>query len=154
MAMLPQIAQTKCHHQVHLHDAEIIITAQDTILDLHLTITTGTDIGLTDQGYIPEIRDTEVIAEAIHREVTPGHITDAHTGVHLAIDTQTHIIINGIHHIGDLHCTEALPHILGITVGQDHITHTELPIQHPPNPPTALVGQTRQTRITNTKSHY
>ena len=60
MAMLPQIAQTKYHHQVPLHDTEII-PAQDTILDLHLAITTGIDIGLTGQGHIPKTTDTEVI---------------------------------------------------------------------------------------------
>ena len=78
MAMSLQIAQTKYHHQVPLHNTEIIITAQDTILDLHLSITTGTDIGLTDIGCIPKITGTEVIAGAIHREVTPGHITQEH----------------------------------------------------------------------------
>ena len=59
--------------------------------------------------------------------------------------------LTGIHHTGDLHCTEALPHILEIAVGQDHITHTELPIWHPPNPPTALAGQPGKTRIRNIK---
>ena len=81
---------------------------------------------------------TEVTARAIHREVTLGHITDAHTGAHLITDTQTHIIIDGICHTGDLHCTEALPHTLEIAIGQDHITHTELPVWHPPTPPTTL----------------
>ena len=141
MAMSMQIAQTKYHCQVPLHDTEIIIPARDTIPDLHLTITTGTDTGLTDQGHIPAVTDTEVTARAIRKEVTPGHITDIHTGAHLATDTQPHIIIDGIHHTGDLHHTEALPHILVIAVGQDHVTHTELPVWHPPNPPTALAGQ-------------
>ena len=91
-----------------------------------------------------------ITARAIHREVTAGHITDAHTGAHLTTYTQTHIIINRIQHTGDLHHTEALPHILEITVGQDHITHTKLPLWHPPNPPTALAGQPGKTRIRNT----
>ena len=59
-------------------------------------------------------------------------------------------IINGIHHTGNLHHTEALPHILGITVGQDHVTHIELPVWHPPNPPTVLAEQPGKTRIRNT----
>ena len=48
MAMLLQTAQTKYHHETLLYDTEIIILAQDTVLDLHLAITTGTDTGLTD----------------------------------------------------------------------------------------------------------
>ena len=127
MAMSLQTAQTKYHHRVLLHDTEIIIQAQDTILDLHLAITTGTDTGLTGQGHIPTVTGTEATARAIHREGTPGHITDVHTGAHLATDTKTHII-DGIHHTGDLHGTEAPPHILEITVGQDHITHIEIPV--------------------------
>ena len=51
----------------------------------------GTDTGLTGQGHIPTVTGTEVTARAIHREVTPGHITDIHTGAHLATVTQTHI---------------------------------------------------------------
>ena len=122
MAMLLQVTQTKYHHQVLLHDTEIII------VDLHLIITIGTDTGFRGQGHIPTVTGTEVTARAIYREVTPGHTTDAHTRAHLTTGTQTHIVINRIHHKGDLHCTEALPHILEIAVGQDHITHTELPI--------------------------
>ena len=90
----------------------------------------GTDTGLTDQGHIPTVTGTEVTATAIHRKVTPGHITDAHTGAHLTTDTQTLIVINGIHHTGDLHHTEAPHHILETAVGQDHITCTELPVWH------------------------
>ena len=150
MAMSLQIAQIKFHHQVHLHDTEIIILVQDTILDLHLTITTGTDTGLTGQGHINAVAGTEFTARAIHREVAPGHITDVHTGAHLTTDSQTHILINRIHHTGDLHCTEALPHILGTTVGLDDVTHTELPIWHPPNPPKALTRQHGKTRMRNT----
>ena len=77
-AMSLQIAQAKYHHQIHLHDTEIIILAQDTILDPHLAIITGTDTGLTGQDHIPAVTDTEVTAKVIHREVTPGHITDIH----------------------------------------------------------------------------
>ena len=147
--MSPQTAQTKYHHQVLLHNTEIIILAQDTVLDLHLTITTGTDTGLTGQDHILTVTGTEVTARVIHREVAPGHITDIHTGAHLTTGIQTHIVINGIHHTGDLHCTEDLPHILEIAVGQNHIPHTELPIWHSPNPPTALTGQPGKTRIRN-----
>ena len=73
---------------------------------------TRTDTGLTGQDHIPAVTDTEVTARVIHREVTPGHITDAHTEAHLSTNTPTHMVINGIHHIGDFHCTEALLHIL------------------------------------------
>ena len=147
--MLPQTAQTKYNHQVHLHDTEIIILAWDTVLDPHLTIVTGTDTGLTDEDHIPSVTYKEVTAKVIHREVTPGHITDVHTEAHLTTDTQTHIIINRIHHIGDLHCTEALPDILEIAAGQNHIPHIKLPIWHLLNPPTALTGQPGKTRIRN-----
>ena len=47
-------------------------------------------------------------------------------GVHLSTDTQTLIITDGIHHTGGLHCIGALPHILGIAVGLNHVHHTEL----------------------------
>ena len=60
VAMLLQIALTKYHNQVLLHDTEIIILTWDTILDLHLAITIGTDTGLTDQGHIPIVTGTEV----------------------------------------------------------------------------------------------
>ena len=109
--MLPQTVQTKYHHQVHLHDTDIIILAQDTILDPQLTIITGTDTGLTGQDHIPAVGDTEVTARVIHREVTPGHITDVHTEAHLTIDAQTLNVTNKTCHIGDLHCIEALLHI-------------------------------------------
>ena len=96
------------------------------LLDPHLTIITGTNRGLTGQDHIPAVTDTEVTARVIHREVTPGHITDVHTGVHLATDTQTLIVTNGIHHTGGLHHIGALLHILGIIVGLNHIPDTEL----------------------------
>ena len=127
-AMSQQTAQTKYHHQVHLHETEIIILAQDTILDPHLTIIMGTDKGLTGQDHIPTVTDTEVTVGVIQKEVTPGHITDVQTEACLTTETQTHIIIIEIHHIGDLHCKEALLHILEIAVGQNHIPHMKLPV--------------------------
>ena len=105
----------------------IPILTQDTMIDLHLTIITGTDIGLTGQDPFPTVIDTEVTARVTHREVTPGHITDVHTDAYCTTDTQTHIIIDGIHHIEDLHCTEVFPHIPEITADLDHIPHTKLP---------------------------
>ena len=126
MAMLQQTVQTKYCHEVHLQDTEITILTQDTVIDLHLTIITGTGIGLTGPDHIPTARDTEVTAGVIQREVVPGHITDAHTGAHHATDTQTHIVIDGIHHIKDLHCTEVFPHILEITVDLYHVPHTKI----------------------------
>ena len=124
--MSQQTVQTKYHHQVHLPNTEIIILAHDTILDPHLAIMTGTDTGLTGQGHIPTVTDTEVTARVIHREVAPGHITDIHTEAHLTTDAQTLIIIDRTHHIGDLHCREAFPHILEIAVGMNHIPHTKM----------------------------
>ena len=146
-AMSPQTAQTKFHHQEHLHNTEIIILAWDTILDPHLTIITGTDTGLTGQDHTPAVTGTEVTARVIHREVTPGHITDIHTEAHLATDTQTLIIINWTHQIGDIHCTEALLHILEIAVGLSLVLCTKLLILHLLNPPTALTGQSGNTSI-------
>ena len=114
--MLQQTIQTKYNHQVHLHNTENIILARETILDPHLTIITGKNTGFTGPDDIPTVTDTEVTARVIHREVTPGHITDIHTEAHLTTDIQTLIIPNRTHHIG-LHCIEALPHILEIAVG-------------------------------------
>ena len=127
MAILQQTVQTKYCHQVHLQGTEIPILTQDIMIDLHLTIITGTDIGLTGQDPIPAVTDTEVTARVIHREVVPGHITDIHTEAYLTTDTQTHIIIDGIHHIEDLHCTEVFLHIPEIIVDLDHVLHTKLP---------------------------
>ena len=126
MVMLQQTVQTKYHHQVHLHNTETIILAQDTILDPHLAIITGTNRGLTGQDHIPAVTDTEVTAGVTHRKVTPGHITDIHTEAHLATDTQTFIITDRTHHTGGPHCIEALLHILEIAVGLNHIPHTKL----------------------------
>ena len=64
-----------------------IILAQDTILDPHLAIITGTNTGLTGQDHIPPVTDTKVTAGVIHREVTLGHITDVHMETHLTTDT-------------------------------------------------------------------
>ena len=111
MVRLPQTVQAKYHHQVHLHDTEIIILAQDTVLDPHLAIITGKDTGLTGQDHIPVVTDTEVTARVIHREITPNHMTDVHTEVHITTDTQTLIITDQKHHTGGLHHIEALPHI-------------------------------------------
>ena len=88
-------------------------------------------------------------AKVIHREVTPGHITDVHAEAHLATDTQQHIVINGICHIGDLHCTEAFPHTLEIAVGLNHIPHMKSTVWHLLNLPTSLTGQPGKTRIRN-----
>ena len=96
------------------------------MLDPHLTIITGRDTGLTGQDHIPTVTDTEVTARVIHREVTPSHITDIHTEAHLTIDTQMLIITDGIHHIGSLHCIEALLHTLEIAVCLNHIPNTKL----------------------------
>ena len=68
---------------------------------------------------------------------------------HLTRDTLTHILIDGIHHIGDLHHIEALPHTLEIVVGLSHIPHTKLTIWHLLNLPTALTGQPGKIRIGN-----
>ena len=106
-----------------------------------------TDTSLTGQAHIPTVTDTEATARVVHREVAPGHIKDVHTEAHLTTETETHITTNEIQCIGDLHCTEALPHILEIAVGLNHVPHTKLPIWHLLNPPTTLTGQPGKTRI-------
>ena len=125
MDMSQQTAQTKYHHQVHLQGTEIPILTQDTMIDLHLTLIIGTDIGPTSQDPIPAVIDTEITVGLIHRGVTPGHITDAHTEAHHATDTQAHITIYKILHIEDLHHTEVFLHIPEIAVDLDHIPHTK-----------------------------
>ena len=109
----------------------------------------GTDIGLTGQDPIPAVIDTEVTATVIHLGVTPGHITDAHTGAHHTTDTQAHIAINEILHIEDLHHTEVFPHIPEIAVDLDHIHCTKTLTCHLLNHPTAPTGQPGKTRIRN-----
>ena len=127
MALSQQTVQTKYCHQVHLQGTEIPILTQDTVIDLHLTIITGTDIGLTGQDPIPTVIDTEVTARVLHRE---NHSRSYHRCSHrstlCATDTQAHITINEILHIGDLHHTEVFPHIPEITVDLDHIPHTKM----------------------------
>ena len=120
--MLWHTVQTKYHHPVHLQGTKITILTQDTVIDPHLAIITGTGIGLTGQDPIPTVIDTEVTARVIHREVTPGHITDAHC----TKDTQTHIAIDKIFHIEDLHHTEVFQHIPEIPVHLDHVPHTKI----------------------------
>ena len=127
MPMLWQTAQTRYCHQVHLQGTEIPILTQDTMIDLHLAIITGTDIGLTGQDPIPTVIDTEVTARVTHREVAPGHITDAPTEAHCTTDTQAHIAITEILHIEDLHHTEVFLHVPEISVDLDHIPCTKIP---------------------------
>ena len=93
MAMSQQTVQTRYHHWVHLQGTEIPILPQGTVIDLHLTIATGTDIGPIGQDPIPAVIETEVTVGVIHKEVPPGHTTDAHTEAHHATDTQMHITI-------------------------------------------------------------
>ena len=95
--------------------------------ELHSAIITGTDIGLIGQDPIPAVIDTEVTARVIHKEVTPGHITDAHTEAHHTTDTQAHIIIAEIHHIADLCHTKAFLHVPEIAVDLDHVPHIKYP---------------------------
>ena len=121
--MLQQTVQTKYCHQVHLEGIEIPILTQDTMIDLHLTTITGTDIGLTSQDPIPTVTDREATVRVIHRKVTLDHITEAH---HIT-DTQIHIIIDGIHHTEDLHHTEVFPHIPEIAEDLDNMPCTKLP---------------------------
>ena len=127
MAMSQQTVQTRYHHQVHLQGTEISILPQGTMIDLHLAITTGTDIGPIGHDPIPTVIDTEVTVRVTHKEVTPGHTTDIHTEAHCATDTQTHITIDMIHHIEDLHHTEVFPHIPETSVDLDKVHYTEIP---------------------------
>ena len=125
--MSQQTVQTSYHHQAHLQGAEIPILPQGTMIDLHLTIATGTDIGPIGQDLITTFIGTEVTVRVIHKEVTPGHTTDTYTEAHHATDTQAHIAIDGICHIEDLHHTEISPHIPKTAVGLDNVHCTEIP---------------------------
>ena len=100
---------------------ENIILARDTGLDPFLGIITETDTGLADPDHIHALKGIEVTVKITHREVTPGHITDAPTEAHHATDTQTLIVTDGTHHIGGLPHIEALLCILETTVGLDHV---------------------------------
>ena len=95
--------------------------------------------------------DTEVTVEITHREVTPGHITNASTEAHHATDTQTLIVTDGTHHIGGLPHIEALLCILETAVGLYHVLCTKLAKQHLLNLHTALTRQHGNTRIRNIK---
>ena len=149
MVMSLHTVQTKYHHQVHLHNADIIILAQGTVLDPHLAMIIGTDTGLTGQDHIPAFANTEVTAGVIHREVAPGHTTDIHTEAHLTTDTQPLIVTDKSHHTGGLHHIEALPHIQVIVVDLNHVPHTKLLVRHLLNPHTVLTRHPRNTRIRN-----
>ena len=87
MVMQQQTAQTRYHHQAHLHTMEDIILAQDTGLDPLLGIITGTDTGLADPDHFCALTGIEVTVKITHREVTLGHITDAPTEAHCTTDT-------------------------------------------------------------------
>ena len=82
MAMLQQTVQTRYQHWVHLQGAEIPILPKGTVIDLHLAIATGTDIGPIGQDPIPTVIDTEVTVRVIQKEVAVGHTTDVHTEAH------------------------------------------------------------------------
>ena len=113
--------------QVHLQGTEIPILPLGTMIDIHLFIARGTDIGPIGQDPIPAIIDTEVTVRVIHKEVTPGHTTHAHTEAYYATCTETHMAIDRICHMEDLHHTEVFPHIPETTVGLNNIHHTEIP---------------------------
>ena len=119
------------------------------MIDLHLAIITGTGIGLTGQDPIPTVIDTEATATVIHREATPGHITDAHIEAHHTTDTQAHIATTEILHIEDLHHTDVFLHIPEIAVDLDHIPCTNIPAQHLLSLPTPPTGQPGKTKIRN-----
>ena len=102
---------------------------------------TGTDTGLADPDHICALTDTEVTAKITHREVTPGHITDAPTEAHHTTDTQILIITDGTHHIGGLPHIEALLCIQETAVGLDHVLCTKPAKQHLLNLHTVLTKQ-------------
>ena len=133
---------------------ENITLAQDTRLDPLLGIITGTDTSLADPDHICALTDTELTIKITHREVTPGHITDAPTEAHYAADIQVLIITDGTHHIGGLPHTEAPLCIQKTTVDLDHILHTKPAVQHLLNLHIVLTRQLGNTRIINIKSHH
>ena len=99
----------------------------DFAIDLHLAMIIEKDIDLTGQDPTPAAIDTGVTVGVIHEEVTPGHITDAHTEAHHAAETLAHIAIDETFHIGDPHHTEVIQHIPEIVVNLDHIPCTKTP---------------------------
>ena len=153
MAMWQQIAQTKSHCQVHWQGTEVPVLTQDTMIDLHLTISIEigiitmiikTDIGLAGWAPIPTVIDTGVTVEVTHKRVTPGNITDPHTPAHHATETQADITTNETLHTQDPHHTGVFP---GIAVDPDHMHHTNTTAKHHQNHLTAPTGQPGKTRI-------
>ena len=139
MAMLLQTVQTKYHHQVLLHDAEIIILAQDIVLD-HTSHHNHRDVRHRYRSHSwSNSQRSHSRSYHRHPHTSTSHHRHSNT-YHHPWDTP--------HRRSSLH-KEALPPILEIAVGQNHIPCTELPIWHPPNPPTALTGQPGKTRIRN-----
>ena len=96
------------------------------MIDLHLIRIIETGIDLTGQDPIPAVIDTGITVRVIHKGVTPGHTTDAHTGAHQAIETQACITIDETPHIEDPHHTEVFPPIPEIAVDPEpaHCTKT------------------------------
>ena len=79
-----------------------------------------------------------------HEGVIPGHITNPHTTVHHATETQAHIAIDETLHTEDSHHTGVFP---GITVNPDHAHHTNKTTRHHQN---SLTVPTRQPEKTKT----
>ena len=108
-------------------------------------------ITLWHYDHICALTDTELTVKITHREVTPGHITDAPTEAHHTTDIQVLIVTDGTHHIGGLPHIEAPLCILETAVGLDHVLHTKLVKWHLLSLHTALTRQHGNTRIRNIK---
>ena len=86
-----------------------------------------TDIDLTGRDPTLTAIDTGVTVGVIHKGVTQGHITDAHTETHCTTETQAHFTINETLHIEDPHHTEVIQHIPETVVNVGHIPCTKTP---------------------------
>ena len=155
MATSQQIAQTKSHHQAYQQDTEITILTQDNVIDPHLgitiaigtiTMTIKTGIGLAGPDPTHAVTDTGVTVTMTHEEVILGPITDPYATVHHITEAQAHTTTDERPHTADPHHAEVSP---GITVGPDHVHHTNTTTKHQQDHLTALTKQPGKPKIGN-----
>ena len=155
MAPLQQFAQTKSHHQAYQQDTEMTILTQDDVIDPHLriaiaigTITMTIQTGIILAGPDPThtVTDTGVTVIMTHKEVVLGPITNPHAAVHHITEGLVHTATNETHHTANPHHAEVSP---GITVGPDHVHHTNTTTKHLQDHLTALTKQPGKPMIGN-----
>ena len=140
MDMLPWIALTKYHLQVHQHATGT--TPLVGMRDQHLgiiatpgipTMITGTDTDSVALNLAHITLDTGVTVAMIPTEVIPDHFTGPHIIALLATGAHAHIATAARHPIADPHHAEISPEM---TVDPDHInpasTTTNPHTDHPP----------------------